>query len=92
MGPKNDPDHRDEKTITERIASSTRNTGPVSIGVPHADLLKMRHDVKQTLVRLGFKAGQAGDAVDAALEFLGGNVELEELMREALKRAPKGAG
>ena len=74
--------HRDHKT----------NTEPISSPIPTTDLLARRHDVKQTLKKLGFKAGQAGNAVDAALEHLGGNVELEQLIREALKRAPRGVG
>jgi Holliday junction resolvasome RuvABC DNA-binding subunit len=52
----------------------------------------LRNDVKNALVKLGFKPPQAGAAVDQALERVGTNVELTVLIREALKCCPKGRG
>ncbi len=53
------------------------------------DLERLRVDARSAVVELGFRAPQAGKAVDLALRRLG-RVPLEEILREALRScAPK---
>jgi hypothetical protein len=66
-------------------------TGPSS-EPSNSELSVMRADVKQALVTLGFKPSQATDAIDDALGNLGPEPNLDELLREALRRCPKGRG
>jgi len=68
---------------------------PLSLacGVPTPfDVAAMRAQARDALVGLGWKPGIARNAVDEAMSHVGRDEPIEALIREALRRCPRGTG
>ncbi len=58
------------------------------VGATRVDAAEVRAQAREALVALGWKAGIARTAVDAACAHVGGAQEIEVVIREALRRCP----
>ncbi len=79
-----------ETVVPRTRVESAASRAPV--GAEQGDAGELRAQARDALVSLGWKAGIARTAVDAAWAHVGSGVEIEVVIREALRRCPVPTG
>jgi hypothetical protein len=74
--------------ISAQAHVASAANGSAHVGVSKLDAVIIRTQAREALVGLGWKAAIAGPAVAAAAAALGGEVTLERLIFESLRRCP----